>query len=218
MRSDGTVGVSTESFKQLFRERSEQICREEFGPLEEEDAGPGTESGIGGFLRRTGRRLTSVYYGISEKLNLGAASLVAGVMFFLLNLSVSVMVIIANIYLIMMALIGPYTFAVSILHPFRNGVRLWVERYVQYTLWQPLLYCVMYLATEVLALGNRNTTEGGFWTWAFMCVAVFTVIRQVPAFASFVIEGAGTEALANRLSELGGRAVRTVGEAVRTIK
>ena len=49
-------------------------------------------------------------------------------------------------------------------------------------------------------------------------LAVFTVIRQVPAFASFVIEGAGTEALANRLSELGGRAVRTVGEAVRTIK
>ena len=205
-RLAAAVGSSTESFKALFRERAEEMCRQEFG----DDGEPAFEaSEDDGWFARTfkkiGNKVAKSFYGINERMNLGAAAIVSGIMFFFMNLSVSVMVIIANLYLIVMALIGPFTFAVSILTAYPGGIKLWVERYIQYTLWQPLLYMVMYLGTEIMVQGNQAATWGGFWAWCFMCVAIFTAIKQVPAFASFIIESAGTEALANQMSGIGGQ-------------
>lgn len=215
-RLAAAVGGSTETFKALFRERTEQMCLASLGPdgtEEEED-----EGGEGGWLARTARRLatkvTRSFYRINARANLGAATLVSGVLFFLMDLSVSVMVIVAQVCLTVMALIGPYTFAISILTPFTGGIKLWVERYVQFTLWQPLLHTVMYIGTEVLIQGNRTVTWGGFWTWCFMIVAIFMAIRQVPSFASFIIESAGTEALADKLAGGSRSAIGKAGGAL----
>ena len=211
------VGGSTEAFKATFRERAEAMCNEQFGP-DGDDSPADPEGGEdGSWLVRMGRKigdkLTRSFYHINEKMNLGAAALVSGVLFFLMDLSVSVMVIISRLYLIIMALIGPFTFALSILTAYPGGVKLWVERYIQYTLWQPLLYIVMYIGTQIMVQGNQAATWGGFWTWCFMVVAVFTAIRQVPGLASFVIESAGTEALANQMSGLGGQILQKTSSA-----
>jgi hypothetical protein len=151
-------------------------------------------------------------------MNLGSAAILSGVMFFFLNMSLSVMVIIANLYLVIMALIGPFTFALSILTTYRGGIKLWVERYIQYTFWQPLLYTFMYIGTKIMLLGNQSASWGGFWAWCFMCIAIFTVIKQVPAIASFIIESAGTEALANQLSGLGGQLLQKASSASMIIR
>lgn len=213
------VGGSTETFKELFRERSEQMCREEFGggdtsPYEVSDE----DNGVVRFLKNVGNRLTKSFFKINEKMNLGSAAILSGVMFFLLNMSVSVMVIIANLYLVVMALIGPFTFAIAILTTYTGGIRLWIERYLQYTFWQPLLYTVMYIGTEIMILGNQSATWGGFWAWFFLCIAIFTAIKQVPAFASFIIESAGTEALANQMSGIGGQLLQKATSASRLFR
>ena len=168
--------------------------------------------------KKIGNKITKSFYGINESMNLGAATIISGILFFFMNMSVSVMIIIANIYLIMMALIGPFTFAISILTAYPGGIKLWVERYIQYTLWQPLLYMVMYLGTEVMVQGNQAATWGGFWAWCFMVIAIFTAIKQVPAFASFIIESAGTEALANQMSGLGGQVLQKVSSAAMIVR
>ena len=215
-----SVGESTESFKALFRERAEQMCREQFGRDDGMDERAVAEED--GWLARTckniGSKITKGFFDINEKMNLGAATLVSGILFFFMNLSVSVMVIIANLYLTVMALIGPFTFALSILTTYPGGIRLWVERYIQYTLWQPLLYTVMYLGTEIMVQGNQAASWGGFWTWCFMILAIFTAIRQVPAFASFIIESAGTEALANQMSGIGGQLLQKTSSAAMIIR
>ena len=220
VRMAGAVGASTEEFRALFRERAEQMCHEEFGQdgdagtfEAKEDDGSATR-----FLKSVGNRLTKSFFRINEKMNLGAATILSGVMFFFLDMSVSVMVIIANLYLIIMALIGPLTFALAILTAYPGGIRLWVERYLQYTFWQPLLYTVMYIGTQIMILGNQTTSWGGFWAWCFMCVAIFTVIRQVPAIASFIIESMGTEALANQLSGIGGQLLQKASSASMIIR
>ena len=220
VRMAQAVGASTEEFRALFRERAEQMCHEEFGQDGEagtfeakEDDGSATR-----FLKSVGNRLTKSFFRINEKMNLGAATILSGVMFFFLDMSVSVMVIIANLYLIIMALIGPLTFALAILTAYPGGIRLWVERYLQYTFWQPLLYTVMYIGTQIMILGNQTTSWGGFWAWCFMCVAIFTVIRQVPAIASFIIESMGTEALANQLSGIGGQLLQKASTASMIIR
>ena len=215
-----SVGASTESFKAVFRERAEQMCREQFGQDDETDtwAVEDEDNWLVRSVKKVGNKITKGFYGINEKMNLGAAAILSGILFFLMNLSVSVMIIIATLYLTIMALIGPFTFALSILSAYPGGIKLWVERYIQYTLWQPLLYIVMYLGTEIMIQGNQSATLGGFWAWCFMVVAIFTAIKQVPAFASFIIESAGTEALANQMSGIGGQLLQKTSSASMIIR
>lgn len=209
-----TVGTSTEEFKAMFRERAEQMCHEEFGS--DTDTWTIDEQGDSRFLKflkKLGNKVTAAFFGMNEAINLGAAQIVSGIMFFFLNMLTSIMVIISGMYLIVMALIGPFTFALAILPSFQSGIKLWVERYIQYTLWQPLLYIIMYLGTEIMIQGNQAVSWGGFWTWFFMCIATFTMIKQVPGIASFIIESAGTEGLANQLSGLGGQMLQKASSA-----
>ncbi len=220
VRMAEAVGASTEEFKALFREQAEQMCHQEFGDdgnSETFEAKEDDGSAIR-FLKSVGNKLTKSFFKINEKMNLGAATILSGVMFFFLNMSVSVMVIIANLYLIIMALIGPLTFALAILTTYPGGIKLWVERYLQYTFWQPLLYTVMYIGTQIMILGNQSTSWGGFWAWCFMCIAIFTVIKQIPGIASLIIESMGTEALANQLSGLGGQLLQRVSSASMIIR
>lgn len=203
-RLAATLGTSVDGFKEVFREKAETMCAEEFGMkdeyLIEENS---DDSWIVRQAKKIGDKFITAYFNLNEKINYGAAIVVSGIMFFFVNMVTSIMVIIANIYLVIMALIGPFTFAIAILPPYRSGIKLWIERYIQYTLWQPILYMVMYIGTEIMVQGNQAVTWGGFWAWFFMCVALFTVIKQVPGIASFVIESAGTESLASQLSNLG---------------
>ena len=76
----------------------------------------------------------------------------------------------------------------------------------------------MYIGTQIMILGNQNASWGGFWAWCFMCIAIFTVIKQVPGIASLIIESAGTEALANQLSGLGGQLLQKASSASMIIR
>ena len=51
-----------------------------------------------------------------------------------------------------------------------------------------------------------------------MCIAIFTALRQVPGFASFIIESAGTEALANQMSGIGGQLLQKASSASQIIR
>lgn len=219
-RLAAAVGTSTESFKAVFREKAEAMCHQEFGRDEDTDSYE-VKDDDNWFVRtakKIGNKITRSFFGINEAMNLGAATIISGILFFFMNLSVSVMIIIARLYLIVMALIGPFTFAISILTAYPGGIKLWVERYIQYTLWQPLLYMVMYIGTEIMVQGNQTATWGGFWAWCFMIVAIFTAIKQVPAFASFIIESAGTEALASQMSGIGGQVLQRASSAAMILR
>ncbi len=219
-RLAAAVGTSTESFKAVFREKAEAMCHQEFGRDDDVESYDVKEDD-NWFVRtakKIGNKITRSFFNINESMNLGAATVISGILFFFMNLSVSVMIIIARLYLIVMALIGPFTFAISILIAYPGGIKLWVERYIQYTLWQPLLYMVMYIGTEIMVQGNQTATWGGFWAWCFMIVAIFTAIKQVPAFASFIIESAGTEALANQMSGIGGQVLQRASSAAMILR
>lgn len=219
-RLAAAVGTSTESFKAVFREKAEAMCHQEFGRDDDVESYEVKEDD-NWFVRtakKIGNKITRSFFNINESMNLGAATVISGILFFFMNLSVSVMIIIARLYLIVMALIGPFTFAISILTAYPGGIKLWVERYIQYTLWQPLLYMMMYIGTEIMVQGNQTATWGGFWAWCFMIVAIFTAIKQVPAFASFIIESAGTEALANQMSGIGGQVLQRASSAAMILR
>ena len=211
-----SFGTSVEEFKTLFKEQAEIMCHEEFGsdnaPLIEID------SDDNWFVRKAkqiANKVISAYFDINEKINLGAAHLASGIMFFFLNMYSSIMIIISAMYMMIMALLGPVTFAIAIIPTYSGGIKLWIERYIQYTLWQPVIYLLMYLGTQIMIQGNQAVSWGGFWTWLFMCMAIFVMIKQTPGIASFIIEGTGVEALANKLSGIGDEAIHKAGGLMR---
>ena len=200
------VGESADTFKAEFRKMCEQAQWDSIMPEEDVKSSEGDgKNAISRWIKGVGEKLTRVIFKIQTNINLGAGKILAGIMFFLLDIYTSVFVIIARVYLILMALIGPFTFAISILPSYPGGIKLWVERYIQYTLWEPLLSIAMYIMLQIMvtATFTAATDVGGVATVIFLMVAVFVIVKQVPTIASFIIESMGTAGLANEMAGTG---------------
>ena len=200
------VGESADTFKAEFRKMCEQAQWDSIMPEEDVKSSEGDgKNAISRWIKGVGEKLTRVIFKIQTNINLGAGKILAGIMFFLLDIYTSVFVIIARVYLILMALIGPFTFAISILPSYPGGIKLWVERYIQYTLWEPLLSIAMYIMLQIMVAATFTTATdvGGVATVIFLMVAVFVIVKQVPTIASFIIESMGTAGLANEMAGTG---------------
>ena len=213
-----SVGESADTFKAEFKKMCEQAQWNTIMPQEdvvESESNGG--NAISRWFKGMGDKITRMTFKLQANINLGAGKILAGIMFFLLDIYTSVFVIIARVYLIIMALIGPFTFAISILPSYPGGIKLWVERYIQYTLWEPLLSIAMYIMLQIMvtATFTAATDVGGVATVIFLMVAVFVIVKQVPTIASFIIESMGTAGLANEMAGTGMSAGR---KAVMIIK
>lgn len=201
-----SVGESADTFKAEFKKMCEQAQWNTIMPQEdvvESESNGG--NAISRWFKGIGDKITRMTFKLQANINLGAGKILAGIMFFLLDIYTSVFVIIARVYLIIMALIGPFTFAISILPSYPGGIKLWVERYIQYTLWEPLLSIAMYIMLQIMvtATFTAATDVGGVATVIFLMVAVFVIVKQVPTIASFIIESMGTAGLANEMAGTG---------------
>lgn len=201
-----SVGESADTFKAEFKKMCEQAQWNTIMPQEDVVESESNEgNAISRWFKGIGDKITRMTFKLQANINLGAGKILAGIMFFLLDIYTSVFVIIARVYLIIMALIGPFTFAISILPSYPGGIKLWVERYIQYTLWEPLLSIAMYIMLQIMvtATFTAATDVGGVATVIFLMVAVFVIVKQVPTIASFIIESMGTAGLANEMAGTG---------------
>jgi len=200
------VGESSDTFKSEFKKMCEQAQWNSIIPENDVKESEGDGRGfLSKWIKGVGDRLTRITFKIQTSVNLTSGKILAGILFFLLNIYTSVFVIIARVYLIIMALIGPFTFAIAILPDFNGGIKLWVERYIQYTLWEPLLSISMYIMLQVMAAATFTaaTDVGGVATVIFLIIAVFVIVKQVPTIASFIIESMGTASLAGEMAGSG---------------
>lgn len=206
VRLTKVVGESSDTFKSEFKKMCEEASWTTIIPQEDVTAAEGSGGNFfTKWIRGVGDKLTRMTFKINASVNLASGKIIAGIMFFLLNIYTSVFVIIARVYLVLMALIGPFTFAISILPSYHGGIKLWVERYIQYTLWEPLLSIAMYIMLQVMiaATFTAATDVGGVATVIFLMIAVFVIVKQVPTIASFIIESTGTAGLANQMAGTG---------------
>ena len=93
-RLAAAVGTSTESFKAVFREKAEAMCHQEFGRDDDVESYEVKEDD-NWFVRtakKIGNKITRSFFNINESMNLGAATIISGILFFFMNLSVSVMI------------------------------------------------------------------------------------------------------------------------------
>ncbi len=218
------TGDSISDFKGIYKDEMERVKDSNIASLDSKqwiDTYEEEEETFIGKAKTFLNKTVSGFFKLNEIAYSSVAGAICGLLYFLMNIFVSIMTITSRLFLILMGLIGPYTFALAIMPSFSNGIKLWVERYIQYTLWQPLLYIVMFIAANVLAMSASFTGDaitGPFWTWVFLILAIFALIKSVPTIASHIIEGQGTEQLANAVSGSGGQALQKASSAAMIIK
>lgn len=225
-RLSSAVGGSMDEFQRTFREVSESVAREAdrmFQDRTEEIA----MSDKSWFQKKVETVALSVRKWVSKQtgaVTVTLATVVLGLVFIIFKIMCAVMVIMASLYLVIMALVGPFTFALSILPAYRNGIKLWVERYIQYSLWIPLTHICCYLCTALaridigVTLGdgtlNGVNNIGYCFTSLLLLVLSFKMIRQVPGVASYIIESGSHETLSRDMLQGLGGIGGTVGKLI----
>ena len=133
-----------------------------------------------------------------------------------------VILIFSKVYLLVLAFIGPFVFAVSIIPSFHSGVGQWFARYLQISFWYPILQVINLVYVEFVShipdmiAGAQDMdslmTQNMFATliFLFVSVAVIFMYFSVPKVAAWLIQSTG----ANNAHGNAGRAAGTAAAAV----
>ena len=109
-----------------------------------------------------------------------------------------ILLAVSNIYLIILGLIGPFVFALSLIPGFGNNISTWIARYIQISFWCPMAALIDFVNFKV-----KGAMMAAFWTassgaqLAFplhlivMEIVTLICLLAVPQMASWIISGSG---------------------------
>lgn len=119
-----------------------------------------------------------------------------------------VMIITAHLNMILLAIIGPFVFAIGILPWFPKGPAIWIEKFIQFSFWHPLVYICNFVIVKLMAVMSVSSAGYGGVIVSFICMVVgFSLIKQVPVLAGWIIEGTSGEFLGNGAASQAGSMV-----------
>lgn len=134
------------------------------------------------------------------------------------NLVLLAFQIFAAVFICVLSILGPLTFAISIFSPFSGGIKLWIERFAEFSLWCPianLLVAINYRLSNIILQVISDSTAGcsvlASDTATIMQLLTIILIFMTPKIASWVIETAGGS---NVMSGIIGGAGRIAGMVV----
>ena len=109
-----------------------------------------------------------------------------------------VLLAVSNIYLIVLGLIGPFVFALSLMPGFSNNISVWIARYIQISFWCPMAALIDYVnfklkdAMMAAFWGASDAAQLGFPLHLIvMDLVTLVCLLAVPQMASWVISGSG---------------------------
>ena len=113
-----------------------------------------------------------------------------------------VLMAVSSIYLIILGLIGPFSFALSLMPGFERGIHNWIARYIQISFWTPMAALVDFVnykltGAMVTALFNAPLLAKNAYTvhLILMELVVLICLLGVPYMASWLISSAGASDL-----------------------
>ncbi|MBN8719576.1 MAG: conjugative transposon protein TraJ [Sediminibacterium magnilacihabitans] len=126
---------------------------------------------------------------------------------------------IRTFYLIVLAIIGPIVFGLSIYDGFQHLVTVWLARYINVFLWLP----VANLFGAIIAKVQENMIAGNTFSvpipgqpltmtdWAYMAFLLIAIVGYctVPSVAGYIVNAGGGNALLHKVSSV----VSTAGKA-----
>lgn len=131
----------------------------------------------------------------------GLETILSTVFFFLYKLVIFGQQVYAYVYLIILALLGPFAFAFAVLPSFGHGIQSWIARYIQIGLWVPVGQIVAFICYQIMsscATTGANIGNGGGWITACATLVAILAILSVPKICSFIIDSTGTNGSAGQ--------------------
>ena len=109
-----------------------------------------------------------------------------------------ILLAVSSIYLIILGLIGPFVFALSLMPTFGNNIGVWVARYIQISFWCPMAALIDFVNFKL-----KDAMMTAFWTapnaaqlgfplhMIVMDLVTLICLLAVPQMASWIISGSG---------------------------
>ena len=126
---------------------------------------------------------------------------------------------VSSVYLIILGLIGPFAFALSLMPGFQNNIRTWLARYIQISFWIPVTAFV-----DMVNIKIKGAMVSAMWNAAFIerfaypiHLIVFDVVTLVcllgvPSLASWVITSAGASDVNRNIAQTAQKAAMLAGK------
>jgi len=122
-------------------------------------------------------------------------------------------------YLIVLAILGPLVFALSIYDGFQHTVTVWLARYVNIFLWLPVanIFGAMIakiqenmILADMTSTGQYDMTGTAYLVFLLIAIVGYTT---VPSVANYIVNAGGGNALVHKVSSMASSAVKSVGMA-----
>ncbi len=131
--------------------------------------------------------------------------------------------VIRTFYLIVLAIIGPIVFGLSIYDGFQHLMTVWLARYINVFLWLP----VANIFGAIIAKIQENMITGNTFSvpipgqvfsmtdWAYLAFLLIAIVGYctVPAVANYIVNAGGGNALLHKVSSFTSSAVQNTASA-----
>ncbi|HCL06724.1 MAG TPA: conjugative transposon protein TraJ, partial [Chitinophagaceae bacterium] len=131
--------------------------------------------------------------------------------------------VIRTFYLIVLAIIGPIVFGLSIYDGFQHLITVWLARYINVFLWLP----VANIFGAIIAKIQQNMMVGNGFSvpipgqpftisdWAYLIFLLIAIVGYctVPSVANYIVNAGGGNALLHKVTSLSVGTVKSVGSA-----
>lgn len=132
--------------------------------------------------------------------------------------------VVRTFYLIVLAIIGPIVFGLSIFDGFQHLVTVWLARYINVFLWLPvanIFGAIIAKIQENMIVSNAQTMPiagQGFSTtdWAYLAFLLIGIVGYftVPSVANYIVNAGGGNALLHKVSTIASTATKGTTSAV----
>ncbi|MBV9986837.1 MAG: conjugative transposon protein TraJ [Chitinophagaceae bacterium] len=132
--------------------------------------------------------------------------------------------VIRTFYLIVLAIIGPIVFALSIFDGFQHLLTVWLARYINVFLWLPvanLFGAIIAKIEENMMTASSPALPGQVFSttdWAYIAFLLIGIVGYftVPAVAGYIVNAGGGNALLHKVTQVTIGAGRQAASAVAT--
>ena len=162
-----------------------------------EEIAQSDRSAVGKFFAKMAEGFKKFLKNMLSVTSLGVGAIIGGILFIIVKILLFVQQVLCSLYLTLAGLLGPLVFALAIPSGYAQGIKAWIARYIQISMWVPIGYMVMYINLQVGNVFMRNAAASESvnlsteWFMIALQVVALVSVAAVPKIAGWVIESTG---------------------------
>jgi conjugative transposon TraJ protein len=182
---------------------------------------PGKDPGDEGWFESIGNdfkfSFQQIEYNIRYMIKLAIATILQ-ILYYAASLCIDT---IRTFHLVVLAILGPLVFAMSIFDGFQHTLTIWLGRYINIYMWLPCANIFGSLLGKIqenmikIDIGQLQTNDDTFFTTTDAAYLIFMVIGiigyfTIPSVANYIVHASGGSALLSKVTNMTNSASRTI--------